>query len=1463
MLWCLAGLLSCNSIAATDRTWGGGGVNAVASNPTNWVGRVAPTAGDNIYLDTTTNKNMTWDLNIPVQSWTQVGYAGTVTVATVYGTTGFTNFNITGNCVISNGVWTHMANPSVNYESNRLNATIGGDLIIGSNAAIDVTGKGYAAGYGPGFTVSVANSAAGGSYGGYGYIGGPCYGSITAPTNLGSGGSSSGGGAIQLTVAGNLRNDGLISAKGQNPGNINAGSGGSIYLITGTLTGSGTIQANGGSATGNYGSGGGGRVALVVTTAGADFSLFTGRISTYGGADGLYGGKGAAGTIYLEKQGDSPGKGQLLIDNLGGYQGYAVRTDLNGITAVTCEFSHITLTNGANFSVGSNNTLIVTNTVLTGAGGLSNGIWLVGGTMRTPPTFVYSNLFIGIGATGTIFSPATSLTIGSNATLFIDCPHTMTNILIVAAGGNLSHWANTTLETYKMDLTIEGSLIVQPGGRVDVTAMGYTVGPGSGAGSCGGSYGGRGDVYVGENPHSYGSIVAPTNLGSGGGTHPGGGAIRLNVSGAISNEGVISANGAASFNYGGSGGSVYLTSGTLLGAGTIHANGGFASNDGMGGGGRVALTVTDPGANFSSYTGLIAAYGAPTNTPLYVLGGAGTVYLRTAAQGLNSGTLIIDNGGGGAAGGALSTEISSNVTGTVVGDVLIRNKGYLVVNTNQSLTLSGIWSNAANFDAYSGSRIVFAGGTSSTSTVYGANTFMGLICTNAGKTLLFQAGKTNKVAAYGTLMLGGSGTSPLVLRSTVDNTPWKLNVSSLAGQAVEYVDVKDADAMTGVGTAISALNSTDSGGNTNWLFIGGGQTNVWTGYSNTAWTVSTNWSLGRAPIADDFITIPTAKPRYPTLSLTIMVNGLELQSGASLNLSGYDLTMTRDATLAGTLQASGTETITFQANVDFTGGAITAAHSTVLLAGGGDQSINLANLTFYKVTVLNSVGTVTFANGFTATELRCEAPSNTRNLTFQQGTLVMLRDLILLGAAGNTNITISSSSPGVPWNLAVFGYRSVRGVDVQDSNASSGLPIPATSSQDSSGNVNWTFDVSPSVWLGTSNNNFHTAANWSSGVVPDATTRVLMNTTNPMTITGAVTVLDLTVGGGAGLATGTVNAALTVVENITVLSNGTLILNRPCVVSNSLNVLAGGLATHSANGGTEVNKLNVTVYGSVGVDINGLIDVTGKGYAAKGGVGYSNIQGGGSYGGCGDPYLSSTAPCYGSILAPTNLGSGGGATAGGGAILLTVTGAIHNDGLFCANGVSGVGNGNGSGGSIFLTSGTLTGLGAFRANGGDSINVGAGGGGRMALVVTNTGADFSVFTGSFQAFGGAKANDIYGGAGTIYLQCAANRPGRGTVLVDNNNLANGTYTDVPPSTNYSPGEADRTVFNVTNAARLRLVSNFTVGDIWLPPANTTLNLGFQSLMVHTKQHALGSGTVTSYGAIIWIPDVSGTVFSIR
>jgi len=103
--------------------------------------------------------------------------------------------------------------------------------------------------------------------------------------------------------------EGKISAD-EHSGNQHGGggSGGSILVNVGTLSGAGIISANGGAGSGVGGGGGGGRIALSFTT-----NSFTGTITAHGGPGNS--GAGGAGTIYTEAANQS--LGQVLVDNGG------------------------------------------------------------------------------------------------------------------------------------------------------------------------------------------------------------------------------------------------------------------------------------------------------------------------------------------------------------------------------------------------------------------------------------------------------------------------------------------------------------------------------------------------------------------------------------------------------------------------------------------------------------------------------------------------------------------------------------------------------------------------------------------------------------------------------------------------------------------------------------------------------------------------------------------------------------------------------------------------------------------------------------------------------------------------------------------------------------------------------------------------------------------------------------------
>lgn len=208
----------------------------------------------------------------------------------------------------------------------------GSNFTIESGSKIDADGGGYLGGlssrnylvnnlsFGGGPGGGGGNECAGyfipgaGSYGGTGgRSSNETYGSLTAPTDLGSGGGSghnggscysgvAGGGAVKIVASDTLSIQGDITANGKNSSNLHsgAGSGGSIFLIGGTIESSVTskLEVKGGDtvdiASGN---GGGGRIALYYSVANNwQGSPITPENSA---TPGTWGQGGSLGTVFI------------------------------------------------------------------------------------------------------------------------------------------------------------------------------------------------------------------------------------------------------------------------------------------------------------------------------------------------------------------------------------------------------------------------------------------------------------------------------------------------------------------------------------------------------------------------------------------------------------------------------------------------------------------------------------------------------------------------------------------------------------------------------------------------------------------------------------------------------------------------------------------------------------------------------------------------------------------------------------------------------------------------------------------------------------------------------------------------------------------------------------------------------------------------------------------------------------
>jgi hypothetical protein len=229
---------------------------------------------------------------------------------------------------------------------------------------------------------------------------------------------------------------------------------------------------------------------------------------------------------------------------------------------------------------------------------------------------------------------------------------TITNTATLTLTSNSTTGEGVTLQA--INLTID------PGATISASGEGCPRDQGTGAGSYGywgsggGGYGGAGgDGRNATGGIGYGSITAPHELGSGGGSSvytafggAGGGIIRIAVSGSLTVDGTISAHGDKGDCYspweyqcggGGAGGSIYITAGILTGWGSIVANGGSGGGNrgGGGAGGRIALYYTS-----NTFSGVVNAYGGRG----YQSGSAGTIFTKVAA--VTNGDLLVDNNNG-------------------------------------------------------------------------------------------------------------------------------------------------------------------------------------------------------------------------------------------------------------------------------------------------------------------------------------------------------------------------------------------------------------------------------------------------------------------------------------------------------------------------------------------------------------------------------------------------------------------------------------------------------------------------------------------------------------------------------------------------------------------------------------------------------------------------------------------------
>lgn len=617
---------------------------------------------------------------------------------------GGSSVTVTGAVTVTGNASIVMQGKNTSGQENGQWAGVGVKLTAGSiqvdnGSKISADGQGYsgtgcnASAYGPGGgPLNCNNSGNGGSHGGQGA--GPnqsamtLYGSATAPEDLGSGGS--GGYAVGPGAAG----------------------GGAIRLIvSGTLTNNGTISANGAAAPSYSGGGSGGSVyvtTVVITGAGS--------ITANGGANPVGGGGGRVAVYYVTNNGFNP--------------------------------ASITANPGPSASPGS--MLFINST--------TNNLTLAGGRLIVPEDgqLNFSAISLLNGATlimgGGSTLQATDLSVTGNSTIVVQSKNSTSQID--------GQWQGIGGTINAATVQIESGASISADGQgysgTNCSSAGY--GPGGGPLNCnnngnGGSYGGLGGGPNQSVMSIFGAATAPIDLGSGGSGGywagsggAGGGAIRMIVSGTLTNDGIISANGVpgptnpgSGSSGSGSGGSVYVTTKNITGSGSITANGGTGTIGG--GGGRVAVyyaaissfnpvSITASGAGFGAQPGSVLIVHSVTNN--LTLPGGQLVLSQDASLAFNNVSMLND----------VSLVLGGGSTFTVAGTLSMTGKSTItMLSKNGAARVVDKWLGqgatviARNMTIDSGSRITADGqgyaGTNCSSAGYGPGGGP-LNCNNAG-----------------------------------------------------------------------------------------------------------------------------------------------------------------------------------------------------------------------------------------------------------------------------------------------------------------------------------------------------------------------------------------------------------------------------------------------------------------------------------------------------------------------------------------------------------------------------------------------------------------------------------------------------------------------------------------------------------------------------------------------------------
>ena len=261
------------------------------------------------------------------------------------------------------------------------------------------------------------------------------------------------------------------------------------------------------------------------------------------------------------------------------------------------------------------------------------------------------------------------------------------------------------------------------------------------------------------------------------------------------------------------------------------------------------------------------------------------------------------------------------------------------------------------------------------------------------------------------------------IRNVVFNSGAQYNVIRTLG---DY-EVFFIDASGPMGSYLFELDdegTPDAGsGLLRWSYV---NTNVWAGTLSADWHTPGNWSNNEVPDLTKNAIIPNVT-NDPVISYSAaLAKRISLEAGATLGISGQNLTVAEEMYYEGTITVTGSPIITVGDNWTSSTGTFNAGNSTVILnAASGTRDINMGSHSFYNLEI-NTGGSyrlnenLTITNNLTIAGGTLNSSGYDMNVggswansgTFTQGT----RTVTFNGASGTHNI---DNGGGNLYNLTI------------------------------------------------------------------------------------------------------------------------------------------------------------------------------------------------------------------------------------------------------------------------------------------------------------------------------------------------------------------------------------------------------------------------------------------------------------